>query len=248
MQHEVKWPEFEQVNFRSGNLLVDSHGAEDGFIFAAVNVPTDNKLKLRIFQNGNYGMTYNLNGNGDFELFPLTKGTGSYSVKLYSNIHAKKYDEDGHIAFYVNMKDSDAPFYIPNQYVKYSKDSKIVQIATELAEGKTDRQYFEAVKDYIHTHFAYDYIKAVTRTKGMLPDIDASLNKCMGICQDLSAIVVAMLRSQGIKSKLVIGFADDDHYHAWTVSEIDGKEILYDPTVDIYAKSKVKEYTVERVY
>ena len=247
MRHEVKWPELQDANLKNWHLQVDAHGANDGFIFAAVDESMENKLKLRISLPGNYGMTYDLNNDGIFELFSLMQGSGYYTVHLYSNVAAKKYTEIGQVNFYANLKDKDSPFYIPCQYVNYSKDSKIVQIAAELAKEKTERQYFEAVKDYIRTHFAYDFIKAVTRTTGMRPDIDETMAKCMGICQDLSAIVVAMLRSQGIKSKLVIGFADN-HYHAWTVSEIDGKDELYDPTVDVCALGKVNEYTEERVY
>ena len=244
---ETRWPEFQEANLKSWHLQVDTHGVDDGFIFAAIDEPIENKLKLRISLSGGDEMTYDLNNDGVFELFTLTQGSGYYTVKLYSNVAAKSYTEIGQVNFYANLSDQDSPFYIPNQYVNYSKDSKIVQVASELAKGKTDKQYFEAVKNYIHSNFAYDFIKAVTRTAGMRPEIDVSLNKCMGICQDLSAIVVAMLRSQGIKSKLVIGYADN-HYHAWTVSEIDGKDVMYDPTVDIYAKNEVSEYTVERVY
>ena len=243
----ILWPEFKEVNRRGGKLLVDSHGSGEGFIFAAINEPVTSKLKLRILQYGNYGATYSLNNTGAFELFPLTKGPGFYSVVLYSNTHANAYEEIGAVGFNVLMDNPDAAFYLPNQYVNYTKDSQVVSLATNLHDGKSDRQYFEEVKAYIRNHFAYDFIKAVTRSAGMLPEIDASLNKCMGICQDLSAIVVAMLRSQGIKSKLVIGSADN-HYHAWTVSEIDGEEILYDPTVDIYGMSAVNEYVPERVY
>jgi len=228
-------------------LLVDSHGSSEGFIFAAIKEPTNSKLKLRIFQHGNYGATYGLNNAGAFELFPLIKGPGFYSVVLYSNAYGNAYEEIGSVGFNALMENPDAAFYIPNQYVNYTKDSQVVKLAADLHDGKNDRQYFEEVKNYIKSYFAYDFIKAVTKSTGMLPEIDASLNKCMGICQDLAAIVVAMLRSQGIKSKLVIGFADS-HYHAWTVSEIDGEDILYDPTVDVYGMSTVNEYTPERVY
>ena len=81
----------------------------------------------------------------------------------------------------------------------------------------------------------------------MMPDIDGTVRKKMGICQDLSAVVVAMLRSQGIPSKLVIGYADKK-YHAWTKNKIDGKWVLYDPTVDLFAMQKPMKYTEERCY
>lgn len=81
----------------------------------------------------------------------------------------------------------------------------------------------------------------------MLPDIDTCFNKKLGICQDLAAMTVCMLRVQGVPAKLMIGYADRN-YHAWVVAIIDGREVFYDPTAELNAISRVKNYTVERFY
>ena len=96
-------------------------------------------------------------------------------------------------------------------------------------------------------YFVYDFIKAINIKPGMLPDIDGSYSKKMGVCQDLSAIMVAMLRTQGIPSRLIIGYADSQ-YHAWTMTMINGEETFFDPTAAIAAISQVKEYSMERYY
>ena len=49
----------------------------------------------------------------------------------------------------------------------------------------------------------------------------------MGICQDISSLVVIMLRAVGIKSYLCIGHADST-YHAWVQAYIGGKVYRYD--------------------
>ena len=55
---------------------------------------------------------------------------------------------------------------------------------------------------------------AATVTSGYLPDLDTVLSKMSGICFDYAALMTGMLRSQGVPTKLVIGYAGDV-YHAW---------------------------------
>ena len=81
----------------------------------------------------------------------------------------------------------------------------------------------------------------------LLPDIENCFDAKAGVCQDLSAIMVCMLRVQGIPAKLMIGYADKN-YHAWVVCDFGGQEHFFDPTAAINGISKVKTYSVERYY
>ena len=74
-----------------------------------------------------------------------------------------------------------------------------------------------------------------------------SYEKKMGVCQDLSAIMCCMLRTQGIPCRLIIGYADKN-YHAWTVAQVGGQEMFFDPTAALSAISPPKAYSVERFY
>ena len=69
----------------------------------------------------------------------------------------------------------------------------------------------------------------------------------MGICQDLAATAVAMLRSQNIPAKLMIGKADNQN-HAWVSTTINNKEILFDPTKEIEKKKNAKKYAKILLY
>ena len=82
----------------------------------------------------------------------------------------------------------------------------------------------------------------------MMPSIDECWKKRMGVCQDLSAVTCAMLRSQGVPAKLMIGDLKK-LYHAWVVLVIDGEEKRFDPTAEIENKKyKKTDYTLERYY
>ena len=53
---------------------------------------------------------------------------------------------------------------------------------------------------------------------GTLPAPDVTIRRGKGSCLDYAALSAAMLRSQGIPTKLVFGYvAPDNVYHAWNM-------------------------------
>lgn len=244
----AKWPAEPSGNIQSsGKLVADLSNAKEGYFLAAISAPTNHKMKMRV-QKGDVTLTYDMNLKGEYEIFPLQLGSGHYDILLYENVSGKKYSQAGYLGLDVQLDREDAAFYYPNQYVDYSILSAAVAKAAELCEGMSDPlQIYETLCDYMKTSFLYDYVKAVTVQAGALPDIDGSYEKKMGVCQDLSAILCCMLRTQGIPCRLIIGYADKQ-YHAWTTTEINGKEYFFDPTAALNAIAAVKDYSVERYY
>jgi len=244
---DAKWPEEpgNQVQ-SSGKLRADLSHAKEGYFLASITSPSSHKMKMRV-QKDDVTLTYDLNVKAQYEVFPLQLGSGHYDILLYENVSGKKYSQAGYLGLDVTLDREDAAFFYPNQYVNYDMVSAAVAKAEELCAGKSDMEKFEILCDFMKTSFVYDYIKAATVQAGVLPDIDGSYEKKMGVCQDLSAIFCCMLRTQGLPARLIIGYADKQ-YHAWTTTEIDGKEYFFDPTAALNAIANVKDYSVERYY
>ena len=89
----------------------------------------------------------------------------------------------------------------------------------------------------------YDDKMAENIPVNYLPDPDRTMDKKTGICLDYASLMTAMLRSQGIPTKLEVGYSEDV-YHAWIsvyledkgwvddVIEFDGHSwTLMDPTL-----------------
>ena len=76
------------------------------------------------------------------------------------------------------------------------------------------------VYEYVIKNIAYDTAKASSVQSGYLPDVDAVLASKKGICFDYAALMTAMLRSQDVPTKLVIGYTGS-LYHAWVNVYID---------------------------
>ena len=190
----AKWPAELSGNIQSsGKLVADLSNAREGCFLAAISAPTNHKMKMRV-QKGDVTMTYDMNLQGEYEIFPLQLGSGHYDILLYENVSGKKYSQAGYLGLDVQLDREDAAFYYPNQYVDYTILSAAVAKAAELCDGMSDQlQIYETLCDYMKTSFLYDYVKAVTVQAGALPDIDGSYEKMMGVCQDLSAILCCML-------------------------------------------------------
>ena len=218
---ELLMPETGKTVKKSGKMVVDCSHMDEGYIMVRAN-KSKKKLKVRISCDVNKEkivLNYNLNGNGDFEVFPLQFGNRKCAVTLYQNIGGKKYSQEGQVGVKPNMADERRCFLYPNQYVNYDANTACVREAMKMCEGMTEQtRIYQTICDYVKGHFVYDFIKSVTVQPGTLPDIDGCWEKNMGICQDLSAMMIAMLRSQGIPARLTIGTLGSGTYHAWVTA------------------------------
>lgn len=240
------WPQTGQTEKKNGKMKLDVSYSSEGYFMAAVQSKNKHKLKLQVVKDGQT-LRYDLNGDGDYEVIPLQLGSGKYEITLYENVSGKKYAQEGKITLSVQLRTEQVSFLYPSQYVNYTRLSQAVAKAGELCTGKSGKEAYDIICNFMKSYFSYDFVKAVTIKAGTLPDIDGSYQKKMGVCQDLSAVMVCMLRTQGIPARLIIGYADKQ-YHAWTMTWVGGKEEFFDPTAALNAIKTVKDYSVERFY
>ena len=244
---EILLPETGKKTKSKDGLTIDCSHMDQGYVMVK-GAKSKKRLKLRV-KKGETTLTYDMNTEGTYEVIPLQYGNGKYTFTLYKNVSGKKYAEDGKITLTAEMPDPMRALLYPNQYINYNADSACVREAAEICAGMTEQsRIFRTVCDYMKTHFAYDYIKSVSVKAGTLPDLEDAWKKRMGICQDLSAIMVAMLRSQGVPARMEIGTLNESIYHAWVVAIVDGKEEFFDPTAALNAVNRDDTYTLERYY
>ena len=237
------WPENPGTNVQTdGKLVVDASNMDEGYVMCCVSAPTDHGLKVRVTYGGAQ-LTYDLDSAGDYEVFPLQLGSGDYEFALYENVSGTKYASEGKVVLSAQLANENAAFLVPNQYVDYVQTTNAVLKSDELA---TQGDIYQTVCDFMTNEFSYDFVRAQTIPAGALPEIDECFDSRSGVCQDLSAIMVCMLRVQGIPAKLMIGYADK-YYHAWTVAVVDGQELFFDPTHAL-GNINAKSYTTERFY
>ena len=207
-------PEASGVLTASNNYaIIDYSNSRDGYVMVKYVEKTSKRLKVRIV-GPTTTYTYNIAVN-EWTVFPLSDGNGQYKIKVMRNKEGNTYSNMLTTTINVALGDEFAPFLRPNQYVNYENATQTMNKAATLVAGKTDPlDKVEAIFNFVVNNLTYDHEKAATVKSGYLPDLDQVLAAKKGICFDYAALMAAMLRSQGIPCKLVVGFAGDI-YHAW---------------------------------
>lgn len=251
---------------KNDKAVIDVSNVSQGYVMAKYTGNSNGTIKLIVQKTNGSSYTYNIFKKNDYEVFPLTEGDGTYKVTVYEGIGGTKYVTANGTSVKVNIKDELLPFLHPNQYVWFDKNSPVVSLAQKVVGSETDSmEKVKLIYEYVIKNVAYDYNKAKTVKSGYVCDIDATLKSKKGICLDYAAVMAAMLRSQNIPTKLVVGYAGTQ-YHAWisiyskeegwieNVIYFDGKSwTMMDPTMASTSKKAdfkmdEKKYSAKYAY
>ena len=193
--------------------VVDYSNAEDGYIMVFYFGDTEKRLKV-LLRGPRTTYNYDL-PRGSWVVLPLSDGDGTYEAGIYRNVQGTEYAMVMLSEFDVTLRDEFAPFLRPNQYVNYLTAPNTVAMGAQLCDGLDSAlDKVAAVYDYVVQNLSYDDEKAATVQSGYLPNLDEILEIKKGICFDYASMMTAMLRSQEVPCKLVVGYAGNI-YHAW---------------------------------
>lgn len=206
----------EEAAAGSDGVLIDTSCVSKGYV--AVSAVSDKRLKFQVVY-GDTKYNYDLPGDGSPQSYVLQSGNGEYSFRVMQNTTADKYAQLYATTVQVTLDDELTPFLRPNQMVSYDAGSACVQKAAELAaQAQSEVGAVANIYAYIRDNIDYDRQKAATVQSGYLPDPDDTFETGKGICYDYASLAAAMLRSQGIPTKLITGYvAPGDLYHAWNM-------------------------------
>ena len=224
---EPSGPPYETPEFLDAEFHNDAAGGIDGAWidtsctgegYVAVAAQSDSRLKFQVIKDDET-YNYNMHQDGTPSVFPLQSGSGVYRFRIMQNIVDKKYAMLYETEADVVLGDEFQPFLRPSDYVNYTKDSKCVAKAGELAKQSYSQvDVIRNVYEFICKSVKYDRKKAETVQSGYLPDPDETMATGKGICFDYASLAAAMLRSQGIPTKVIFGYVSpNDVYHAWNM-------------------------------
>lgn len=205
------------------NVAIDTSHVNEGYVGAAGT--STSRLKLQVVM-GEASYNYDLPEDGSSIIAPLTFGNGTYTFRIMQNTSGSNYIELYSTSASVSMPDENAPYVRPNVYCNFSEDSQCVVLARQLVENATNvGEAVEAICNFVIENISYDDTKAseLKTTTGYVPNPDETLSSGTGICFDFASLGAAMLRSQGIPTRIVTGYVSpDDIYHAWIMVYING--------------------------
>jgi transglutaminase-like putative cysteine protease len=207
--------------------VIDYSNLSDGYIMIRY---TGGNSRLIVWITGPNGRLYQYEppADGSWRAFPLSVGNGRYKIQIHEGVAGsdnvftvEDFDVD------VSIGNPLTPFLMANYYVDFTHGSSLVNTASQLSGGKNEVEIISAVYYWFVNNITYDFDRSRAAASGQLPGYVPNLSHLMrdrkGICFDYASGMAAMLRSQGIATRVEIGDVKnpgggEDIYHAWISS------------------------------
>ena len=195
-------------------VAIDFSNTSQGYISIMYNGDSTENAIAKII-HGETEFIYTL--SGDKDVFPLNRGDGTYTVKVYQRLNSGQYKSVLTKKLSVNLENQLLPYLHPSQIVNYKADSLAVVYAERTCvEINSDLEKLQVLYAYVVENITYDHIKATNVESGYLSSVDSTYISKTGICYDYSVLLASMLRSQCIPTKLVMGYLNGTTiFHAW---------------------------------
>lgn len=208
--------------YSNDDALIDASNSSQGYLMIKLKKAMSGSYRILVNADDiNVRYTFQLNNSGNYEVIPITEGSGSYTVSVLKVTSAGKGTVMFKQALSVSVSDSFLPFLTPNQFCMYNSGSSCVALSSTLCGGNKDTiAKTAAIYDYVINNISY-VSTAENGANGYIPVPDTVLANKSGICFDYASLMAAMLRSQKIPTKVVVGYAGDI-YHAWISVYVDG--------------------------
>lgn len=208
--------------YSNDDALIDASNSSQGYLMIKLKKAMSGSYRILVNADSiNVRYTFQLNNSGNYEVIPITEGNGSYTVSVLKVTSAGKGTVMFNQTLNVSVSDSFLPFLTPNQFCMYNSGSSCVALSSTLCGGNKDTiAKTAAIYDYVINNISY-VSTAENGANGYIPVPDTVLANKSGICFDYASLMAAMLRSQKIPTKVVVGYAGDV-YHAWISVYVDG--------------------------
>jgi len=198
---------------------IDYSNVRDGYVMIRFLNREITSVRVTIVGPDGINYQYRLNTDGRWEVFPLTAGNGSYTIRVFQNVSGNQYSLANSLTVDVTLTNEFAPFLRPNQFVDFAPGSRVVTQANSIVRNSGSAlESVSLIYNWVIENIEYDFAFAARVANGQVtthvPDLAQTMQTRMGICFDYASLMTAMLRSQGIPTRLVIGYVGDV-FHAW---------------------------------
>ena len=128
-------------------LLIDISHLDQGYVMAYYS-GTSEKANIQLIGPDEIEYKYFIKPEDGYVTLPITSGNGTYTVKTYENISGTQYASLYTENIEVTLENDYVPYLYPNQYVNFSKESKIVSKASDIVKNATSD--LDAVSSIYH--------------------------------------------------------------------------------------------------
>ena len=206
--------------------------SENGVVVVTYPIEPDVRYKAMLKKDG---VKYYYDLTSDHVRLPLQMGEGSYELAILKNKSGKTYAYEYQTTFEVESILEERVYLNSIAIIEWFREDIAIQyLESIITPDMSEKMKLEIIHKYLTETMIYDYVKFSQIRGAYLPDINETFILQTGICYDFSSILAAMLRSEGIQTKLIMGYrADTAVYHAWNEVYVDGNWQIVDLTLDV---------------
>lgn len=168
------------------------------------------------------------------------KATSIVSIQKSPFIHRIDYSPEMNAIFHSQLFSEHYLAFLSNTAYTYLSPEQMARVDGELGEMTNPVQYSIDVMEYIHNHFTYDGESTNVSTKA-----EESFELRKGVCQDITHVMLGILRAKQIPARYVSGYlyvgensalVGDAASHAWVEVMVPGIGwVGLDPTNNVEA-------------
>lgn len=228
--------------------IINTSRANEGII--TINYSSEKPLAAIVEKDGKREQYILSKSN---KSIPLQLGSGNYEIKALEHSQGNSYKVVEKITINVSISNANSVYLYSINQINFDENEAAIKKAKELTRGlKSDQAKLAAIYTYVISNVKYDDDKVQHLTTNYLPTISDTFSTNKGICYDYASMMAGMLRSLGIPTKLVKGYATGiKEYHAWNEVLINGEWKILDTTADavyLEAGMKFNMYKTTREY
>ena len=232
-------------SYAYGSVIINLDKTPQGLARIQYTGDLSKAVKVLVEANGDKN-TYSIRNNAP-SYVPLQMGEGTYKISVLQQVEGTKYKPLKSESVEVKNVDVNQMFTSSSLLVNFDSSMKAIQGFNALSNNKNINKRIQNIYNEIVTKYSYDFDKIRNVTSDYVPLIDEFYTSKKGICFDYSVMFAGVLRSTGIPTKLIMGYAPEiNEYHAWNEVLVNGKWVAVDTTYDSqYYKAK-QNYTFEK--
>ena len=209
--------------------------ASKGYITVEYDGSLDKKIIVTVTATGSKETKYYYTIGNEPVNIPLNLGDEAlYTISVAQNTVGKKYKVIAKKQFKVEVTSPEGRFLVANPKVNYSSSMSCMKEYSKLLAKVNDKK---AVVDAVYADMLkkikYDKAKADNPPVNYEPNLEMIFKGKKGICYDYASMFAAVLRSNGIPTKVCFGYAPEIRsLHAWNEVYLNGEWITVDVTYD----------------
>ena len=166
---------------------------------------------------------------------------GTYNIRIMKRLSGNSYEN---IYSEIKTVENCTPWLGTSEVVDMEESQEMLKsdIVQEILALEDPEAITKATYEYLTTNWTYNYERARTVKSWYTPNNNEVFVEQSGICYDYASVVAAILRTAGIPTKVIFGYAGGN-YHAWNEVLLNDEWVMVDACWAQYGTSKVYRST-----